>query len=192
MGAETSPVVIIDRPLARTLWPDGDALGQHVRFLDRATREPVGDPVQVVGIVPGVRQELFDPEPVAHVYVPLGQGYRSAMTMHVRIAGVGREAEALMMRTLRQEIRAADPNVPLLALETYRQFHEDSLELWAVRAAAKLFSTFGAVALLLAVIGVYGVKAYVVSGRTARSASGRRSVPPPRTSSGCSCGRGSS
>ncbi len=71
-----------------------------------------------------------------------------------------------MLGTLRQTIRAADERVPVLQLRTLRQQRDDNLMLWAVNTGARLFSVFGGVALLLAIIGVYGVKSYVVSRRT--------------------------
>ena len=71
-----------------------------------------------------------------------------------------------MLGTLRQTIRAADERVPVLQLRTLRQQRDDNLVLWAVNTGARLFSVFGGVALLLAIIGVYGVKSYVVSRRT--------------------------
>ena len=56
--------------------------------------------------------------------------------------------------------------MPILDLQTLRQHRDNSIMLWAVNTGARLFSVFGGVALLLAVIGVYGVKSYVVSRRT--------------------------
>jgi ABC-type antimicrobial peptide transport system permease subunit len=87
------------------------------------------------------------------------------MNLHVRLAG-GTGAESVMLGTLRQELRAADPAVPLLSLKTLRQHRDGSIMLWAVNTGARMFSVFGGVALLLAVIGLYGVKSYLVSRRT--------------------------
>ena len=71
-----------------------------------------------------------------------------------------------MLGTLRQTIRAADERVPVLEVRTLRQQRDGNLMLWGVNTGARLFSVFGGVALLLAIIGVYGVKSYVVSRRT--------------------------
>ena len=63
-------------------------------------------------------------------------------------------------------MREVDGAVPILSLKTFAQHLDGSIELWIVRAGAALFSVFGALALLLATIGVYGVKAYSVARRT--------------------------
>jgi ABC-type antimicrobial peptide transport system permease subunit len=63
-------------------------------------------------------------------------------------------------------VRDVDPSLPILSLRTFAQHLEANLDLWLVRAGAALFSIFGALALGLAVVGLYGVKAYSVARRT--------------------------
>ncbi|MDQ3120225.1 MAG: FtsX-like permease family protein, partial [Verrucomicrobiota bacterium] len=67
---------------------------------------------------------------------------------------------------LRRTVREIDPALPVLSLRSFAQLRDDNLELWMVRAAAALFSIFGALALGLSVVGLYGVKAYSVARRT--------------------------
>jgi ABC-type antimicrobial peptide transport system permease subunit len=71
-----------------------------------------------------------------------------------------------MLETVRSEIRAVDPHLPVLALKTLRMHVDGSFDLWIVRTAARMFVIFGAVALLLAAIGLYGVRAYTAAMRT--------------------------
>ncbi len=157
-------IAIIDEPAARQLFGGVNPVGQDVQF---ANDKSAGkDSYTIVGVVNGVRHDLIDRTPVAHVYLPIGQHYRGNVHMHVRVAGTGQSVEAAMLGTLRQTIRAADERVPVLQLRTLRQQRDDNLVLWAVNTGARLFSVFGGVALLLAIIGVYGVKSYVVSRRT--------------------------
>jgi ABC-type antimicrobial peptide transport system permease subunit len=59
-----------------------------------------------------------------------------------------------------------DPQLPVLALKTLRDHVEASSDIWIVRTGARMFSIFGGVALLLAMIGLYGVRAYTVARRT--------------------------
>ena len=156
-------VAVIDETLARKLFGDEDPIGQTVQFAKRddgAERK-----FQVVGLVGGVREDIFEKVPNPHIYVPMGQNYRGTMNLHVRLAG-GVAAESAMLGTIRQELRAADAAVPLLSVKTLRQHRDSSVSLWAVNTGARLFSVFGGVALLLAVVGLYGVKSYLVSRRT--------------------------
>jgi predicted permease len=161
-GAAGARPVILDEPLARKLWPDGDALGRQVQLVDRDGTPQ--EPLEVVGVVPGLRHDLLDPAPVPHVYVPFGGNYQSGMSLHLRLARAGGEAE--MLASVRQQLRAVDARLPVLQATTLRGFRDDSLPLWLVRTGARLFTLFGAVAVLLAVVGLYGVKAYVVARRT--------------------------
>ena len=156
------PVAVVDEPLARQLFGGEDPVGQIVQFSKREGKD--SPTFQVVGLVAGVREDMFDKTPTPHVYVAFGQNYRGTMNLHVRVAGAG-ATEAAMLGTIRQELRAADPGVPVLSLKTLRQHRDGSVELWAVNTGARLFSVFGGVALLLALIGLYGVKSYLVSRR---------------------------
>jgi predicted permease len=167
-SSEAPRVAIINEPLARQLFPNEDPLGQMIR-ITRHENEPAGvdfEPMQVVGIAPGLRQTLFDQMPTPHLYVPYGNHFRSGMHLHVRVAGAGPGAEASALSTLRTELRSVNDRVPVLELTSMQGFHDRSLGLWGVRMGGRLLTVFGGLALLLAVVGVYGVKSYVVSQRT--------------------------
>jgi predicted permease len=156
-------VAIVDDALAQRLWPKEDALGQLIRFLDEDGPD-AGKPMRVVGIIPAVKHSLGNPLPFPHVYVPLGQHYESGMTLQLRVSG--EQAERAMLTTVARVIRDVDERVPILLLETWRDHLDGSVDVWLYRAGARVCSAFGGIALLLAVIGVYGVKSYVVSRRT--------------------------
>jgi predicted lysophospholipase L1 biosynthesis ABC-type transport system permease subunit len=121
---------------------------------------------EVVGLVPGLRSQMFDREPGPHVYVPVGSHYQANLSLHVRAASGAREGEPALLEALRREIRAVDPALPVVELRTLRAHRDASLVLWAVRTVARLFIAFGLLALFLAVIGVYGVRSYLVAQRT--------------------------
>jgi putative ABC transport system permease protein len=164
-SAGGAPFVIIDEPLARQLFGGEDPIGQRIQFPRRDDRPDPGA-LEIVGVVAGVRHDMFDKVPVPHVYLPFGRNYRGGMNIHMRLDSATPEAEAAMLGTMRREIRAVDADVPIISMQSLRQHRDKSIVLWVVNAGARLFSVFGGVALLLAVIGVYGVKSYVVSRRT--------------------------
>jgi len=156
-------VAIIDDVLAQRLWPGENALGRLIQFLEEKGPD-AKRPIRVVGIVPAVNHSLGNAQPSAHVYVPLGQHYESAMTLQLRISDKG--AEQAMLATVARAIRDVDPRLPVLRVENWREHLDGGLDAWIYRAGATVFSVFGGIALLLAVIGIYGVKSYVVSRRT--------------------------
>ncbi|HYN06169.1 MAG TPA: ABC transporter permease [Vicinamibacterales bacterium] len=165
--AELSPgsterVAIIDDALAEKLWPGEEALGRLIQFLDGKGLE-AKQPILVVGIIPAVKHSLGNPQPYPHVYVPLGQHYASAMTLQLRVAG---GSERPMLGTIARVVRDVDERLPVLSVATWRDHLNAGLDVRLQRAGAGVFSAFGGIALLLAVLGVYGVKSYVVSRRT--------------------------
>ncbi|HEX8280437.1 MAG TPA: FtsX-like permease family protein, partial [Chthoniobacterales bacterium] len=91
------------------------------------------------------------------------RAFQSNAFFYVRLKHSGDAGTADL---LRRTVREIDPALPVLSLKSFAQHLDDNLELWMVRAAAALFSVFGALALGLAVIGIYGVKAHSVVRRT--------------------------
>ncbi|PTX91428.1 ABC transporter permease [Opitutus sp. ER46] len=159
-------VVVIDEVLARELYPDGNALGQRVEFGGPGRKPKPEDSMEVVGIVPATRWTFFKAEGEGAVYVPFAQGFESNAFLHVRVAGGAPEAAQALSDVVRREIRAGAPAVPLFRVKSFAQHLDGSIQLWVVRTGAVLFGSFGVLALLLAVVGVYGVKSYAVSRRT--------------------------
>jgi predicted permease len=165
-SADAPRVVIIDQRLARELFGTDDPLGQMIRFTKRDDLQGGYDavPMQIVGIAPPIRDELFDREAGPAIYIPAGRFYRSLMNIHVRVAQTGTDGD--LLAAIRESLRQADPRLPIVEATTMASFHDRSIALWAVRAGGRLFLVFGSLALLLAVVGLYGVKSYVVSQRT--------------------------
>lgn len=167
-SANAARVVIIDTVLAKQLFHDEDPVGQTIRFTPRAGSTYRDDNVamQIVGIAPTLREELMDQSEDPHIYVPNGPNYRAGMSMHVKAASADPRAVAGVVEALRRELRAVDAKLPVLELTTFQTFHDNSLELWAIRAGGRLLLLIGTLALGLATAGVYGVKSYLVSRRT--------------------------
>jgi len=172
----TGPAVaIIDEVLAKKLWPDGDALGQQIQFPIRDTPESAdagsgeirrGQTIEIIGIVPPIKNRLFEQEPSGAIYLPYSRGFQSDAYFFVKFASSAAGSESAMAEQVRRAIQSAEPMSPILELRTFEKHMEANPQLWVVRAGATLFSIFGALALGLAVVGVYGVKAYSVARRT--------------------------
>jgi hypothetical protein len=139
---------------------DGDLAG----FDEARGRAQSTKSFEIVGVAPPIREELLDRVPGPHVYVPFGGNYQAGMFLLVRSAGQVSDVSAV--DALRKEIRLADARLPMLSLSTMQAFHDKGLELWALQTGAQLFTILGFLALLLALVGVYAVKSYVVSQRT--------------------------
>jgi predicted permease len=177
-------VAIIDEVLAKKLWPDADALGQRIQYAggnapsaqdrdahvgrsaDVSEKEKQGDTIEVVGIVPATRHALFEREPIGGIYLPFARGFQNDVSFFVRFRSLASGNEAATADLLRRAVRDVDPSIPILSLRTFAQHLDSNLDLWLVRAGAALFSIFGGLALGLAVVGLYGVKAYSVARRT--------------------------
>jgi predicted permease len=178
------PVAIVDDVLAKKLWPGGDALGQYIQYAGRNAPVAEGDSghmgmsndvseevakgeaIQVVGIAQSRRQALFEKDPPGEIYVPFARGFQSNIFYFVRFRQQAQSSDSTAADLIRHTVHEADPVLPVLLLRTFEQHLDANLELWLVRASAALFTVFGGLALGLAVVGLYGVKAYAVVRRT--------------------------
>ncbi|MGH7553207.1 MAG: ABC transporter permease, partial [Longimicrobiales bacterium] len=141
-------VAMVDETLARYYWPDSDPLGKRLRF--------GGDPATatwrtIVGVVPNVKQESLDETPTLQIYVPLAQ--RTVLNTQLVVRSSAKP-EALVA-ALRARIAAIDPGLPLYDVHALESALAASLA--ARRLANALLIGFALTAMLLAIIGVYGV-----------------------------------
>jgi putative ABC transport system permease protein len=158
-------VVIIDEEMAAKFFPNEDAVGQHIRYT-QPPKDGSPNDLEIVGVVSKHRHSVDNETLTRRLFVPLAQGYNGQIYMHTRLNSLDRNAVVAFIPTLRQTLREIDPDLPLLQMTPYVDLMERSPNLWIIRLAAILFGAFGCIALLLAVVGVYGVKAYAVACRT--------------------------
>jgi putative ABC transport system permease protein len=151
--ADTQPVAIVNETMARRYWPDGDALGGVVRA-------DHGVPRVVVGVIQDGKYRSLGEEPQPYLCIPLSQAdYVQRRYLVVRTAADSRS----LLPVLEREIRVLDPALPV-SVTTVTEMRDKTTG--NARMPALLFSVFGLLALVLAMVGVYGVVSYMVSGRT--------------------------
>src|SRR5207244_12736018 len=134
--------------------------------LFRSPRDGGPNDLEIVGLVSRHLHAIQSDTLVTRVFVPLAQGYNGQTYLHVRLNTQDRQKVVAMIPTLRQALREIDPDLPLLQIMPFVDLMERSPNLWIVKLGAMLFGAFGCIALLLAVVGVYGVKSYAVACRT--------------------------
>jgi predicted permease len=170
-------VAIIDELLAKKLWPDGDALGQRIQFPIRDDASPEksedssgeikrGETIEIIGIVPATKNRLWEKQPAGSLYLPFARSFQSDVFFFVKFASLPSSNVPATADLLRRTAQSVDPLLPVIELRTFAQHLDSNPQLWIVRAGAALFSVFGGLALGLAVVGIYGVKAYAVARRT--------------------------
>jgi predicted permease len=158
-------VVILDQAAADKLWPGGTAVGKNVK-LEGGGNGGAAVEAEVIGVVGNIQEHVLGGEWPSHVFVPFGQAYQSDMNFQVRTASLDEPSEARLLESVRNMIREADPQLPVLSVKTMRMHMDSSFDLWVVRTGARIFLIFGVVALVLAAIGLYGVRAFAVAMRT--------------------------
>jgi predicted permease len=162
---DSARVLIIDETMAKKLFPKGDALGQHLRYTLPPSDGSPND-FTIVGIVSEHRHEVLGDDVPRRIFAPFAQAYSGSIILQVRLVQEDRAAVSAMIPTLRRTLIEIDPAAPILRIEPFGNIVEKNVGLWAIRFGAILFGIFGGIALLLAAVGVYGVKAYAVARRT--------------------------
>jgi putative ABC transport system permease protein len=151
----TTPVVIIDQELARRYFPNGNPIGRQLRLsYDKGRLR------EIVGVAGAVRLVGLEKEPAPQIYIPVLQEPRlSSISLVVRSA----VDPAALVRTVRDELRAVDSQLPVYDIRTLGQYVAESIA--PRRLTMLLMSLLAGIALLLAGVGVYGVMSYMVQER---------------------------
>jgi predicted permease len=151
------PSLVINASLARQVVPGGDAVGRRFRFY--AFPQTAWE---VIGVVGDVKTGALDAPPPPTIYYSHLQAAENRMTLAIRA-----EAEpAALASAVRAQVRVMDPTLPVYQVSTLEDVVADSPPARTRRYSLILIAGFGGAALLLALVGVYGVVAYSVSQRT--------------------------
>lgn len=154
-GPGTEPVAVVNESLARRVWPGEPALGRRIRFsawrMPEQTETP-GRWFTVVGVVPDVVDGIEGPRPT--LYVPFRQAPMRWMVLVTR----SRRGAAAPVHEVRTALASLDPDVPVYAHQGLAEAVSHARA--PARFFARLLGGFAAFALVLAVLGLYGVAAY--------------------------------
>jgi putative ABC transport system permease protein len=169
--ASSTPVVVINQALAKMLWPKAalrDVLGKRLDALSEKRSEPHF--MEVVGIVANLHDAALSQAPEPDLYVPVDQTpemiwplIQRSLVIVLRATNPGADPEVLV-RPLKRAVTQVDPSLPVAEAKSMNAFRVESLA--TARMNTLLLTLLGGIALVLAMVGIYGVVSYFVSQRT--------------------------
>ena len=155
---DSPPVLVVNQAFAQKFFPNGDAVGKRTKFTFDA-REPYR---QIVGVVGNVAQDQMDAAPPPVIYFPNDQGPSTFMSFMVRTSG----NPAAFVGTARDALHGMDSALPLINPITLGEFTEQAPAVFVRRYPSYLIGSFATLALLLAMLGLYGLISFAVAQRT--------------------------
>lgn len=148
----TRHAVAVNEAFAETYWPGKDALGKHLRFSGASENNPWYEVVAVIG---NVRNQLPEP-PRPEMYFPMREQVQRTMALVVRTSVL----PTSLAESARAEVQKLDPDQPVFDVMTLEDWR--SVSVIVPQVAGTLMAAFAALALVLALVGLYGVIAYMV------------------------------
>lgn len=156
-GADAAPVVLVNQTLARRVFGEANPLGKRI---STTLHDSIGPAMEIVGVVEDAKYQRLDEATFAAAYVPLEQ--RDLFGPSVELALRADGEPGLLIPVVTQAIREMNPAI---ALEFTTLSNQVATSLARPRLLATLSAFFGGLALLLAVIGLYGTMSYSVARR---------------------------